>query len=61
MGIFLIAIHFLLPLTNVAMVFGAVAIGACMYSIVLLKEDKGIHDEIKDFCVNLGLPWPRRL
>ena len=61
MGIFLIAIYFLVPLIHVAMVFGAVLIGACIYSLVLLKVDTGIHDEIKDFCVNLGLPWPRRL
>jgi Na+-driven multidrug efflux pump len=61
MGIFLIAFHFLLPLTNVAMVVGTVLIGACIYSFVLLKTDLGIHDEIKDFCINLGLPWPRRL
>jgi O-antigen/teichoic acid export membrane protein len=57
MGIFLIAIHFLLPLTHVAMVFGTVMIGACIYSLVLLKADLGIHNEIKDFCINLGLPW----
>ncbi|MCX6681593.1 MAG: flippase [Methanoregula sp.] len=57
MGIFLIAIHFFLPLTHVAMVFGTVLIGACIYSLVLLKADLGIHNEIKDFCINLGLPW----
>jgi O-antigen/teichoic acid export membrane protein len=57
MGIFLIAIHFLLPLTHVAMVFGTVLIGACIYSLVLLKVDLGIHDDIKDFCISLGLPW----
>jgi O-antigen/teichoic acid export membrane protein len=57
MGIFLIAIHFLLPLTHVAMVFGTVLIGACIYSLVLLKADFGIHDDIKDFCIKLGLPW----
>ena len=61
MGIFLAAIHFLLPLTHVAMVFGTVLIGACIYSLILLKVDLGIHDEIKDFCINLGLPWPSKL
>lgn len=61
MGIFLIAIHVLLPLTNVAMVFGTVLIGACIYSLVLLKVDLGIHDDIKDFCKSLGLPWLRWL
>jgi O-antigen/teichoic acid export membrane protein len=57
MGIFLITIRFLLPLTHVAMVFGTVLIGASIYSLVLLKADLGIHNEIKDFCINLGLPW----
>jgi hypothetical protein len=61
MGIFLIAIHFLLPLTHVAMVFGAVLIGACIYSLVLLKVDLGIHDEIRKFCEDIGLPWPKWL
>ena len=57
MGIFLIVIRVLLPLTHVAMVFGAVLIGACIYSLILLKVDTGIHDEIKDFSISLGLPW----
>jgi hypothetical protein len=57
MGIFLIAIRVLLPLTHVAMVFGAVLTGACIYSLVLLKADLGIHDDIKDFCISIGLPW----
>ena len=61
MGIFLIAIHFLLPLTHVAMVFGTVLIGACIYSLVLLKVDVGIHDEIRKFCIDIGLPWPKWL
>ena len=61
MGIFLIAIHFFLPLTHVAMVFGTVLIGACIYSLVLLKADVGIHDEIRKFCIDIGLPWPKGL
>jgi O-antigen/teichoic acid export membrane protein len=61
MGIFLIAIHFLLPLTHVAMVFGTVLIGAFIYSFVLLKADVGIHDEIRKFCIDIGLPWPKWL
>jgi O-antigen/teichoic acid export membrane protein len=59
MGIFLVVIHFLLPLTNVAMVVGTVLIGACIYSFVLLKVDEGIHDEIRKFCRDIGLPWPK--
>ena len=61
MGIFLIAIRVLLPLTHVAMVFGAVLIGACIYSLILLKADLGLHDEIRKFCGDIGLPWPKWL
>ena len=61
MGIFLIAIRILFPLTHVAIVFGAVLIGACIYSLILLKVDLGIHDEIRKFCRDIGLPWPRWL
>jgi O-antigen/teichoic acid export membrane protein len=61
MGIFLIAIRVLLPLTHVAMVFGTVLVGACIYSFILLKADLGIHDEIWKFCLDIGLPWPKWL
>jgi Na+-driven multidrug efflux pump len=57
MGIFLIAIRILFPLTQVAVVFFAVLIGACIYSLILLKLDTGIHNDIKDFSISLGLPW----
>jgi hypothetical protein len=32
--------------------------GALIYTYVLLKLDRKIHDEIRDLSVNLGVPWP---
>jgi O-antigen/teichoic acid export membrane protein len=61
MGIFLLVIHILLPLNHVALVFGTVLIGAGIYSLILLKVDLGIHDEIRKFCRDIGLPWPNWL
>lgn len=61
MGIFLVCIHFLLPLTHVIVVGAVVILGAAIYTIVLFKLDREIHDEIRDLGVNLGVPWPRWL
>ena len=61
MGIFLLFIHFLLPLTHVIAVLAVVIIGAVIYILVLFKLDRKIHDELKDLSVNLGVPWPRWL
>jgi xanthine/uracil permease len=58
MGIFLLVIHFLLPLTHVIAVLAVVIVGALIYILVLFKLDREMHDEIKDLCVNLGVPWP---
>jgi O-antigen/teichoic acid export membrane protein len=61
MGIFLLFIHLILPLTNVVSVLAAVLIGAIIYIFVLFKLDREIHDELKNLIVNLGFPWPRGL
>jgi O-antigen/teichoic acid export membrane protein len=61
MGIFLLFIYFLLPLTHVAAVFTMVIIGAGIYLFVLFKLDREIHDEIRDLSVNIGVPWPKWL
>jgi O-antigen/teichoic acid export membrane protein len=61
MGIFLVFIHFLLPLTHVITVLAVVIIGALIYIFVLFKLDRKIHDEISDLSVNLGVPWPEWL
>jgi O-antigen/teichoic acid export membrane protein len=61
MGIFLVFIHFLLPLTHVIAMLVVVIIGALVYILVLFKLDREIHDEIRDLCVNLGIPWIKGL
>lgn len=61
MGLFLLSIHFVIPLTQVLSVLAVVVIGALMYIMVLFKLDREMHGEIRDLCVNLGFPWPRWL
>jgi O-antigen/teichoic acid export membrane protein len=61
MGIAIIIFRILVPLNNVMLVLGATCFGAGLYAIILLKIDKGIHDEIQDLSTHLGLPWPRWL
>jgi O-antigen/teichoic acid export membrane protein len=57
MGIFLLIIHFVLPLTHVVAVLAAVIAGAGVYLLVLFKLDRRIYDELKDLGISLGIPW----
>jgi len=61
MGLFVLLFRWFIPLTNIAVVLLAVAIGGLIYGIILLKLDRGIHDELQDLSVQLGLSWPRWL
>jgi O-antigen/teichoic acid export membrane protein len=61
MGIFLLVLWYFLPFSHIITVLLTVAAGAAIYAIVLLKLDRGMHDEIRDVCLNFGLPWPRWL
>jgi hypothetical protein len=38
-----------------------VILGALIYTLVLFNLDRGIHDELRDLSVNLGVPWPQWL
>jgi len=58
MAIFLLFIHFFLPLAHVATVLTVVVVGAGIYTFTLLKLDRNIRDELKNLGVNLGVPWP---
>ena len=58
MGIIVVCIYVLMPLTHVIAVFALVIIGALIYILVLFKLDNEIHDELKNLSVNLGVPWP---
>ncbi|ABN57537.1 flippase [Methanoculleus submarinus] len=58
MSVVVAAYSFVIPLTNVFVVLGAVALGGLAYLLVLLKIDRGIHDELKELVGKLGIPWP---
>jgi O-antigen/teichoic acid export membrane protein len=61
MGIILLILHFLIPLTHIIVVVAVVILGAASYILVLFNLDREIHNEIRDLSVNLGVPWPRWL
>jgi O-antigen/teichoic acid export membrane protein len=61
MGIFLLIIHFVIPLTHVVAVLAAVILGAGVYLLVLFKLDRVIYDELKDLGISLGIPWLGKL
>jgi len=61
MALVVLAYRFIIPLSNVFLVLGAVALGGLVYGLLLLKTDAGLHDEIRDLVVQLGAPWPRWL
>ncbi|MDK2974176.1 MAG: hypothetical protein PWP08_547, partial [Methanofollis sp.] len=61
MAAVVLAYRLTIPLTNVFIVLGAVALGGIVYGFVLLKADRGLHNEIRDLVVQLGAPWPRWL
>jgi O-antigen/teichoic acid export membrane protein len=58
MGIFLLFIHFVIPLSHIGAVLAVVIMGAGIYLLVLFKLDRGIHDELMNLSINLGVPWP---
>lgn len=59
MALVLMLYRLLIPLSNAFLVLAAVAIGGIVYGLILLKTDSGLHDEIRDLVVQLGVPWPR--
>jgi len=58
MGVLLIIISLILPLTHIALVLGTVCIGGIVYTIILLKIDRKFHDEIRDLSMKIGIPLP---
>jgi O-antigen/teichoic acid export membrane protein len=61
MGLLMLIIHLVFPLTHVMLLFSVIAVGALVYLVVLLKRDTEIHDEIKGIGESLGIPWPQFL
>jgi O-antigen/teichoic acid export membrane protein len=61
MAVFLLFIHFFLPLAHVATVLTVVVVGAGIYTFTLFKLDREIRDELKNLGSNLGIPWIKGL
>ena len=62
MGLFVAVYRLVVPLSSIWITLVPAAVGATIYGVVLLKLDRGIHDEFRamaaqpspqDFCVNL--------
>ncbi|PKL62057.1 MAG: polysaccharide biosynthesis protein [Methanomicrobiales archaeon HGW-Methanomicrobiales-2] len=58
MGVVVVVYSLVIPLTNIFVVLGAVALGGVVYLLLLLRIDKGIHDELKELAGKFGFPWP---
>ncbi len=50
--------QYVIPETNVFIIAGAVVTGMLIYSILLMRLDSGIRDEVRDLVAGIGLPWP---
>jgi O-antigen/teichoic acid export membrane protein len=61
MGIFLIAIRFFFPISHVFALISIVILGSGIFMLVLFSLDREMHNEIRDLCINLGVPWPKGL
>jgi hypothetical protein len=52
------AYQYVLPFTNVFFIAGAVVSGMVIYSLLLLRLDGGLRDEVHDMVTGIGIPWP---
>ena len=50
--------RFFLPLSNIWFTMFAVATGAMIYIVLILKLDRKIHNELREIAVQMNLPWP---
>jgi len=58
MGACVLVFRFLIPIESVWFLVGAVGLGTIVYSLLILKFDASINDEIRNIVQTLGLPWP---
>jgi O-antigen/teichoic acid export membrane protein len=61
MGIALVLIRSLLPMTSAVVLFALVAIGAAIYTVTLLSLERVMYREIRDLVRSFGGPWPHWL
>ena len=60
-GIFVGVYRPVVPLSSIWLTLVPVAVGAIIYGVVLLKLDRGIHDELWAMGVQMGVQLPRWL
>jgi len=61
MGLFVGVYRLLVPLSSIWLTLVPVAVGAIIYGVVLLKLDRGIHDELRAMAAQMGVRLPRWL
>ena len=61
MGLFVGVYRLVVPLSGIWLTLVPVAVGAIMYGVMLLKLDRGIHDELWAMAAQMGVWLPRWL
>ncbi|MEA3283196.1 MAG: hypothetical protein U9Q68_11720 [Euryarchaeota archaeon] len=61
MGLFVGVYRLIVPLSSIWLTLVPVAVGAAIYGAVLLKLDRGIHDELWAMVAQMGLRLSRWL
>ena len=61
MGLFVGGYRLVVPLSSIWLTLVPVAVGAILYGVVLLKLDRGIHDELREMAAQMGVWLPRWL
>jgi len=50
-------LRLVIPVVHLGYLVALVIIGAIVYIVLLLRIDRGIHDEVKELVVQTGIPW----
>ena len=61
MGLFVGVYRLVAPLYSIWLTLVPVAVGAAIYGVVLLKLDRGIHNELRAMAAQMGVRLPRWL
>lgn len=51
-------VRYLMPLSHITFVIGAVILGGGLYGLTLLKLDRSIREELQAIAEKTGVPWP---
>ncbi len=58
MALCVFAYQYFIPGMNVFLIAGAVVTGMMIYTLLLVRLDRVIRDEVRDMVKGIGLPWP---